>query len=240
MAKEQKAIAKLLDKDGITVDFWRFPIKNVNKILDQVIQLIGRERLGITKDDLKKFKSFIIQETDSYGTVIDTVFECDDEEFLDLIKEDYKSYYGYYPNEDKYDSERWDYIIDGHKGYKESKENKSMKKSIKEKLNDNGPVDYNDIYSCELTNVLTVTIYDKEKYEELREQDLVIYGKGTYENINWKMFQDEIGYLRDDVYASDDFDMKFSLSNGILIIDIVNEADDDLVMELRLESKFVQ
>ena len=239
MAKEQKAIAKLLDKDGITVNFWRFSIKNVNKILNQVLEILGR-KLGITKDDLKKFKSFVIQETESDGTVIDTVFECNDEEFLDLIKEDYKSYYGYYPNEDKYDSERWDYIIDGHKGYKESKKNKNMKKSIKEKLNDNGAVQYDDIYSCELKNVLEVTIYDKELYEELRKQDLVIYGKGTYENIDWKMFQVEINYLRDDINASDDFDMKLFLANGTLLIDIVNEADDDLIMELRLESKFVQ
>lgn len=52
MAKEQKAIAKLLDEDGITVNFWRFSIKNVNKILDQVLEILSR-KLGITKDDLK-------------------------------------------------------------------------------------------------------------------------------------------------------------------------------------------
>lgn len=124
--------------------------------------------------------------------------------------------------------------------FEESKENRIMKKSIKEKLNDNGEVQYDDIYSCELKNVLEVTIYDKELYEELREQDLVIYGKGTYENIDWKMFQDEIGYLRDDINASDDFDMKLFLANGTLLIDIMDIKDNDLIMELRLESKFVQ
>lgn len=130
MAKEQKAIAKLVDKDGITVDFWRFPIKNVDKIISQVLELVGKSRLGLSKDYLKNFDTFVIQTTEPNGTVIDTVFECSDVEFLDLVKEDYKDYFGYYPSEDKYDSEKWSYILSGHKGYKESK--KSAKRSLKE------------------------------------------------------------------------------------------------------------
>lgn len=110
---------------------------------------------------------------------------------------------------------------------------------IKEKLNDNGDVKYNDIYSCDLVNVLTVTVYDKELYEKLREEDLVLYQKGVYEQIDWKLFQDEIGYLRDDIYASDDFDVKFTLSNGVLIIDVLDNVDEDIIMEYRMESKFV-
>ncbi len=113
------------------------------------------------------------------------------------------------------------------------------KKSLKEKLNDSGDVRFNDIYSCDLVNVLTVTVYDKELYEKLREEDLVLYQKGVYEQINWKMFQDEIGYLRDDIYASNDFDVKFTLSNGVLIIDVLDNTDKDVIMEYRLESKFV-
>ena len=131
MAKEQKAIAKLLDKDGITVDFWRFPIKNVDKIISQVLEMVGKSRLGLSKDDLKNFDTFVIQTTEPNGTVIDTVFECSDVEFLDLVKADYKDYFGYYPSEDKFDSEKWSYILSGHKGYKESK--KCVIKSIKEK-----------------------------------------------------------------------------------------------------------
>lgn len=121
--------------------------------------------------------------------------------------------------------------------FEESK--KCAKKSLKEKLNDNGDVRFNDIYSCDLVNVLTVTVYDKELYEKLREEDLVLYQKGVYEQIDWKSFQDEIGYLRDDIYASNDFDVKFTLSNGVLIIDILDNTDKDVIMEYRLESKFV-
>lgn len=116
---------------------------------------------------------------------------------------------------------------------------KSNEKQMKEKLNDNGDVRFNDIYSCDLVNILTVTVYDKELYEKLREEDLVLYQKGVYEQIDWKLFQDEIGYLRDDIYASDDFDVKFTLSNGVLIIDVLDNTDKDVIMEYRLESKIV-
>ena len=116
---------------------------------------------------------------------------------------------------------------------------KCAKKSLKEKLDDSGDVRFNDIYSCDLVNVLTVTVYDKELYEKLREEDLVLYQKGVYEQINWKMFQDEIGYLRDDIYASDDFDVKFTLLNGVLLIDILDNTDKDIIMEYKLEPKIV-
>lgn len=121
--------------------------------------------------------------------------------------------------------------------YYESK--KCAKKSLKEKLNDSGDVRFNDIYSCDLVNVLTVTVYDKELYEKLREEDLVLYQKGVYEQIDWNSFQDEISYLKEDIYASDDFDVKFTLSNGVLIIDVLDDTDKDIIMEYKLEPKIV-
>lgn len=138
----------------------------------------------------------------------------------------------------KFQSYDWleDYID---KSYELEESKKSERKSLKEKLNDNGDVRFNDIYSCDLANVLTVTVYDKELYEKLREEDLVLYQKGVYEQIDWKSFQDEIGYLRDDIYASNDFDVKFTLLNGVLIIDVLDNTDKDVIMEYRLESKIV-
>ena len=113
------------------------------------------------------------------------------------------------------------------------------KKHLKEKLNDSGDVRFNDVYSVDLTTVLEVNIYDKELYEKLREEDLVLYQKGEYDGINWKVFQDEIDYLKDDIYASEDFDIKFTLANGVLIIDVLDNNDKDIIMEYRIESKFV-
>lgn len=112
------------------------------------------------------------------------------------------------------------------------------KKLLKEKLNDNGDVRFNDIYSCELTNILEVNVYDKELYEQLREQDLVLYAKGEYDGIDWKMFQDEIGYLKDD-FGSSNFSMRMTLANGTLVIDIVDDEYEDIIMEYRLEPKIV-
>ena len=128
MAKEQKAIAKLLNGNDL-INFYRFPIKNKTKIINNIVELYATS-LSMLKDDLKDFDKFMIFETDSYGNVIDTIFECDSSEFLDMIKEFYKDYYGRYPSEDKYDSERWGYIVSGHKNYKESR--KYARKNLKE------------------------------------------------------------------------------------------------------------
>lgn len=115
---------------------------------------------------------------------------------------------------------------------------KNTKNSLKERVNDRGAVKYNDIYSCELTNTLEVNVYDKELYEQLREQDLVLYAKGEYDGIDWKMFQDEIGYLKDD-FGSSNFSMRMTLANGTLVIDIVDDEYEDIIMEYRLEPKIV-
>lgn len=105
--------------------------------------------------------------------------------------------------------------------------------------NDNGMVQYSDIYSCELTNVLEVNVYDKELYEQLLEEDLVLYKSGQYINIDWKLFQDEIGYLKDDFNNSSKFSMKMFLSDGTLVIEIIDDEYKDVIMEYRLEPKIV-
>ena len=146
MAKEQKAIAKLLNGNDL-INFYRFSIKNKTKIINNIVELYATS-LSMLKDDLKDFDKFMIFETYSYGNVIDTIFECDSSEFLDMIKEFYKDYYGRYPSEDKYDSERWGYIVSGHKNYKESR--KYARKSLKEGIDvkivywDDTPTDYLD------------------------------------------------------------------------------------------------
>ena len=146
MAKEQKAIVKLLNGNDL-INFYRFSIKNKTKIINNIVELYATS-LSMLKDDLKDFDKFMIFETDSYGNVIDTIFECDSSEFLDMIKEFYKDYYGRYPSEDKYDSERWGYIVSGHKNYKESR--KYARKSLKEGIDvkivywDDTPTDYLD------------------------------------------------------------------------------------------------
>ena len=132
-----------------------------------------------------------------------------------------------------------DDVIEKNNNFEESKENKSMRKSIKESMKFVGDVKYNDIYGCDIINVLEVNVYNKELYEKLREQDLILYQKGTYEQINWKSFQDEIGYLKDDMGASD-FSMILELdTDGALIIKIKYDEDKETVMEYRLKPRIV-
>lgn len=101
-----------------------------------------------------------------------------------------------------------------------------------------GSVKYNDIYACELTNILDVNVYDKKLYEQLLEEDLVLYKSGQYVDIDWKSFQDEISYLKDD-FDSSKFSMKMFLSNGTLVIEIIDDEYKDVIMEYRLEPKIV-
>lgn len=58
MAREQKAILKLLDKDGHIVDFHRFANKNTKRILEQFSELC--KELSLEKDNLKKADKLVI------------------------------------------------------------------------------------------------------------------------------------------------------------------------------------
>ena len=123
---------------------------------------------------------------------------------------------------------------------KENEVKESAKKSFREKLNDNGKVQYNDIYSCSLSYTVNVQVYDKNAYNELLDQDLVLYSKGVHEgNLNWDGFQDELSYLKD-AFDYSDFSMLMSLQNGRLYIDIVSDKDGDTVMDMTIKAKFVQ
>lgn len=214
MAKEQKAIAKLLDDDGVVVDFWRFPIKNTNKILNHVIDLVGKSRLGVSKDSLKNFSSFVIEETEPDGTVIDTVYECDDKEFLDLVKEDYKNYFGYYPSEDKYDSERWSYITDGHKGYKESKM-KKLRKPITERFDPPKDWDFDEMLEDYGHSYLN------EKYPEYALFDMEdfnnITGYDALEAIRRTFYGGRYGHKNDSFNPNDDFFIYDGYANNLSV-----------------------
>ena len=80
-------------------------------------------------------------------------------------------------------------------------------------------------------------IYDKELFGELKEQDLVWASKGS-SNIDWKSFQDEIGYMKEDMVASD-FSMRLHLENGILHIYIIWDNNGDIVMEYIVSTEIV-
>lgn len=140
MAKEQKAIA-IWYKNGKEIEFERFTIKTLKKILSSCVNLYA-ENLSLFKEILKEFDSFVIYSTDSYGENKVVEMELTDREFLNLVKEHYKDYNGVYPNEDKFDSERWLYIMSGH-SFKENR--KSIKKSLKEKTF-NGEIDIKIVY----------------------------------------------------------------------------------------------
>lgn len=119
--------------------------------------------------------------------------------------------------------------------YKGTRGAKEMKES-----RDNGQVKYDDIFACDVRYDVFVEVYDKEKYKQLLDEDLVIWSKTeTDVNLNWKMFQDEIGYLSDDMNSSDDFSMKLQLSNGTLHIYTIYDGDDSIVMEIYVVPKIV-
>ena len=54
MAKEQKAIVKLLNGNDL-INFYRFSIKNKTKIINNIVELYATS-LSMLKDDLKDLK----------------------------------------------------------------------------------------------------------------------------------------------------------------------------------------
>ena len=107
-------------------------------------------------------------------------------------------------------------------------------------VKDNGLVKYNDIYACDIKYDVFVEVYDKERYKQLVDEDLIIWTKTERDiNLDWKMFQDEIGYLKDDINSSDDFSMRLQLSNGTLHIYTICNEDDSIVMEIYIVPKIV-
>ena len=108
------------------------------------------------------------------------------------------------------------------------------------KIKDNGEVKYNDIYACDIKYDVFVEIYDKEKYKRLADEDLLIWTKTERDiRLDWRMFQDEIGYLKDDMNRSDDFNMRLQLSNGTLHIYTIFNEDKSIVMEIYIVPKIV-
>ncbi len=104
-------------------------------------------------------------------------------------------------------------------------------------MKNNGLVKYDDIYICEPTIKVDVEIYDKKLFEELKEQDLVWASKSV-PNVDWKSFQDEIGYLKEDMVVSD-FSMRLHLENGILHIYVIWDNNGDIVMEYIVSTEIV-
>ena len=107
-------------------------------------------------------------------------------------------------------------------------------------IRDNGTVDFGDIYACDLKYDVIVEIYDKKRYNQLKDEDLLIWTKTEKDiSLNWKMFQDEIDYLRDDINNSDDFMMDLELENGSLHIYTVYYTTGDVIMDIHVVPKFV-
>lgn len=118
-SREQKAISKFLDKNGSLVNFDRWSYKNYKNILRKTVDSCA-ENLALYKDDLKKMDKFVIYETEPNGNIINTLYECSRSEFLDMVREHYREYTGNYPDEDKFDSERWAYVNSSRRPIKSS------------------------------------------------------------------------------------------------------------------------
>ena len=83
-------------------------------------------------------------------------------------------------------------------------------------------------------------VHDKDRYKQLVDEDLIIWTKTERDiNLDWKLFQDEIGYLKDDMNRSEDFSMRLQLSNGTLHIYTICDKDDSIVMEIYIVPKIV-
>ena len=110
MAKEQKCIAKWVDKDGRVIDFERFSISDVKKIEKQCIEL-NADTLVASKDTLINFDFFKIFETQPDGTNEKIKLTSPSDLYLQKVAKFYEKKHEHLPTEDEYDAARWNEIM---------------------------------------------------------------------------------------------------------------------------------
>ncbi len=197
--------------------------KAINKMIDQTFD-IDLEQFDfdeVAKGKCKEFDDLVTKLCAKSGLGSDDIYSMLLERFIGEYDMDYDVNYVYGLDE-----------------LEESKKS-SCAKEMKESR-DNSQVKYDDIFACDVRYDVFVEVYDKDKYKQLADEDLLLWTKSEKDvNLNWKMFQDEISYLRDDMNNSDDFSMKLQLSNGTLHIYTIYDGDDSIVMEIYIAPKIV-
>lgn len=97
-----------------------------------------------------------------------------------------------------------------------------------------------DVYSVDLCCKVEVQIFDKEGFNRLRDEDLVLSSK-DYEIKDFKRGQDEFGYLKDDINRSDNFECMWEMNgkdNRSLDFNVYYVDDDNPIMTYKLIPSF--
>lgn len=79
-----------------------------------------------------------------------------------------------------------------------------------------------DLYCKKLGVKVNVTILDKELFQELLENDLVLSDK-EYLIRDYAMGQDEFSYLTDDINKSDDYSYQWESVENEMVLTILKE-----------------
>lgn len=111
MSKEQKCIAKWIDKDGNTINFERFSTNNIKRIENDCIEL-NADTLIASKDTLSNFDYFKVFETEPDGTNEKLMLTIPAHLYLESVANFYKKKHEHFPYEDEFDAARWKNITD--------------------------------------------------------------------------------------------------------------------------------
>lgn len=111
MSKEQKCIAKWIDKDGNTINFERFSTNNIKKIENDCIEF-NADTLIASKDTLSNFDYFKVFETEPDGTNEKLMLTIPAHLYLEKVANFYKKKHEHFPYEDEFDAARWKNITD--------------------------------------------------------------------------------------------------------------------------------
>lgn len=99
---------------------------------------------------------------------------------------------------------------------------------------------YFDVYSVDLCCKVEVQIFDKEGFNRLKDEDLVLASK-DYEIKDFRRGQDEFGYLKDDINRSDNFECMWEMNgkdNRSLDFNVYYVDDDSPIMTYKLIPSF--